>query len=268
MPSVFISYAREDLKRIRKLQQGLFKNGVSVWRDEDNLRGGQNWPEALGKAIDETQFFLLAWSKYAADSEPVKNEWNTAIALNKTIIPCLLDRTQLPHSLAAKQWIDAQDLDKAVIALTNSMQGKDFSKGSIGYRGPSKSLIEKWQIWVVLAVLLLIAIALAVSIPNNIGPQKPSPHAEKGLSENPPMDQALQGTIYDGKAPLQGVQVWLSGFGRETVTNEQGHFSFQVQAAKHSSIEINAYKSGYRLHREFATLGTSNLRFQMTKEHQ
>jgi hypothetical protein len=65
MPSVFISYAREDLKRIRILQEGLSKNGVTVWRDEDDLRGGQNWPEALGDAIAESEVAPVGWTEYS-----------------------------------------------------------------------------------------------------------------------------------------------------------------------------------------------------------
>lgn len=106
----------------------------AVWRDEDNLRGGQNWPEALGKAIDESQFFLLAWSKHAADSEPVKNEWNTAVALNKTIIPYLLDQTQLPHSLASKHLVDAKNLGSAITAITSSIHGGHVMENLMPFR--------------------------------------------------------------------------------------------------------------------------------------
>lgn len=53
MPSVFVSYAREDLKGITRLLEGLSKNGISAWRDEDDHRGGQNWPEVFGDAMGQ-----------------------------------------------------------------------------------------------------------------------------------------------------------------------------------------------------------------------
>ena len=46
MPSVFVSYARDDLDVVQQLAQGLMERGVSVWRDQDSLYAGQKWPKA------------------------------------------------------------------------------------------------------------------------------------------------------------------------------------------------------------------------------
>jgi hypothetical protein len=53
----------------------------------------------LGEAIADQDVFLLAWSKNSAASHFVEFEWCTAIALKKTIVPCLLDETPLASSL-------------------------------------------------------------------------------------------------------------------------------------------------------------------------
>ena len=95
MPSVFLSYARADLEIVQQLEQGLIQNNVSVWRDQEKIRGGQKWPKVLGEKIASNDYFLLAWSKHALDSHFVEFEWCTAVALKKTIIPCLLDNTPL-----------------------------------------------------------------------------------------------------------------------------------------------------------------------------
>jgi hypothetical protein len=78
---------------------------ISIWRDQGKIYGGQKWPIVLGEAIADQDILLLAWSKYAAASHFVEFEWCTAIALKKTIIPCLLDSTAMPPSLAATQGI-------------------------------------------------------------------------------------------------------------------------------------------------------------------
>ena len=108
MAQVFLSYARRDLPTLQPLLQDLVAHGITVWRDQDNLYGGQHWPKAIGEAIAAHDVLLLAWSQEAAASHFVEFEWNTALALQKSILPCLLDQTPLPPALRAINSIDAR----------------------------------------------------------------------------------------------------------------------------------------------------------------
>ncbi len=78
--------------------------------------------KAIGEAIAATDFFLLFWSKSAADSHFVEFEWNTAVALRKTIIPCLLDDTPLPPLLRGTHSINVLNLQEAMPRLLSSLQ--------------------------------------------------------------------------------------------------------------------------------------------------
>ena len=123
MPSVFLSYSRDDLSLIEQLEARLkTHSGISIWRDQEKIYGGQKWPKVkvLGEAIADQGVVLLAWSKHSAASHFVEFEWTTAIALKKTIIPCLLDSTTLPPSLAAINAISVDDLPQIVTALTGA----------------------------------------------------------------------------------------------------------------------------------------------------
>ncbi|MDR4474690.1 MAG: toll/interleukin-1 receptor domain-containing protein [Nitrospira sp.] len=114
MPSIFLSYSRTDLSLIEQLERHLKSSPeISIWRDQDKLYGGQKWPKILGEAIAQQDVFLLAWSKHSATSHFVEFEWTTAIALKKTIIPCLLDSTPLPVALRATHAITAYNPDEA-----------------------------------------------------------------------------------------------------------------------------------------------------------
>ena len=129
MPSVFLSYARTDLPLIEQLERLLNKvPEISVWRDQEKIYGGQKWPKVLGEKIGEQDLFLLAWSKAAADSHFVEFEWNTAIALKKTIIPCLLDSTTLPPSLVATHGIPVSDIPRIIAALTAAVHAADAGR--------------------------------------------------------------------------------------------------------------------------------------------
>lgn len=121
MPSVFLSYSREDLSRIEELEAQLKTHpDISIWRDQEKIYGGQKWPKVLGEAIADQDVFLLAWSKHAAASHFVEFEWCTALALKKTVILYLLDRTTLPPSLASTQGILVGDILRLVASLANA----------------------------------------------------------------------------------------------------------------------------------------------------
>lgn len=52
MPSVFLSYSRDDLLRIKQLEAQLTAHHeISIWRDQDKIYGEQKWPKVLGDAI-------------------------------------------------------------------------------------------------------------------------------------------------------------------------------------------------------------------------
>jgi hypothetical protein len=114
MASIFLSYSREDLPLVQQLERGLTAEGVFIWRDQEQIYGGAQWPKRLGEAISAQDVFLLVWSKQAALSYYVEFEWCTAIALKKRIIPCCLDDTPLPASLKTFHGSDARQLSKAI----------------------------------------------------------------------------------------------------------------------------------------------------------
>jgi len=128
MSGVFLSYSREDSKIIQQLEQALVGNGVSVWRDQEKIYGGEKWPKVLGEAIADRDVFLLAWSKYSSISHFVEFEWTTAIALKKTIVPCLLDTTPLPPSLTAIHGVPIDHLPELVAALTAAVPLEDVGR--------------------------------------------------------------------------------------------------------------------------------------------
>ena len=128
MPKVFMSYAREDLRAIRKLDPILIVNYCIVWRDETSLFGGQHWPKAIGEAIQTSDFMLLVWSKNTERSKMVEFEWNTAIALGKDVIPCLIDETPLPPTLTSINGILLDDFARDFPKYLKSVSEGVFSE--------------------------------------------------------------------------------------------------------------------------------------------
>lgn len=116
-PGVFISYARKDLQSAQNLEKIFQAEGIRVWRDQESIYAGEQWPKAIGQAIEKESIFLLLWSKHSTESHFVEFEWNTALALKKTIVPVLLDNTPLPAALRAINGVFFEDTGNTIKKL-------------------------------------------------------------------------------------------------------------------------------------------------------
>lgn len=116
-PGVFISYSRKDLQSAQNLGKIFQAEGLRVWCDQESIYAGEQWPKAIGQAIENESIFLLLWSKHSAESHFVEFEWNTALALKKTIVPVLLDNTPLPAALRAINGVFFEDTGNAIKKL-------------------------------------------------------------------------------------------------------------------------------------------------------
>jgi hypothetical protein len=121
MTRVFLSYARDDLQVVQRLEQDLVAHGLTVWRDQDSIYGGQQWPKAIGEAIATHDWVVLVWSQHAARSHFVELEWNIALALQTPVIPCCLDQTPFPPALSSTTGIDLRVLPEALPRLLQAL---------------------------------------------------------------------------------------------------------------------------------------------------
>lgn len=322
MPTVFLSYSREDLPLIEQLEVQLKSHPeISIWRDQEKIYGGQKWPKVLGEAIADQDVFLLAWSKNSAVSHFVEFEWCTAIALKKTIVPCLLDDTPLASSLRTYHGYRLDDSTglikslrgaplgdvqrrepvirglnnitateekavlkqaKAIFAQQQLTAGRDIYQagGDIHiHHEPDppvapekpKPLVEKWQAWVGLLVGILTAITLVIQLfPHKISTAPPRPAtdtADPSLNKPTIQTLVLGGSIRDEhRDPLSGVQVSLPQFDLNTMTDQNGHYRFEVLALEQETVALLAQKSGYETYEADLTLGNPAHDFTMRKK--
>src|SRR5690242_4265381 len=95
--SVFISYSVQDLAAAVQLETILRSASVDVWRDARSIE--VDWSREISAALAGARVVLLVWSVSSAGSLWVQHEWVTARALEKPIVPVLLDDTVLPAPL-------------------------------------------------------------------------------------------------------------------------------------------------------------------------
>jgi hypothetical protein len=123
-PSVFISYARSDVDKVRELSARLKEDGFTPWLDEEELLPGQEWRSAIFDAMRRSDYILVCLSRNSTATPD-----NRASSLNREIrfaldiadeksptdfvlIPVRLDNeTDVPLPLARYQWINLFEPD-------------------------------------------------------------------------------------------------------------------------------------------------------------
>jgi len=78
---VFASYAREDSPIVEACKAAYRALGIHLFVDKDDLLSGQSWREVIRRSISNHDLFQLFWSKHAADSSEVANEWHLALEI-------------------------------------------------------------------------------------------------------------------------------------------------------------------------------------------
>lgn len=155
MSGVFISYSRKDGRIATSVEQGLKELGIQVWRDQEAIYAGEKWPKAIGEAIAGNEILLLLWSDQSKDSHFVEFEWNTALALKKSIIPVFIQDIPLPAALSALNGFAVKDFEnkkKTLPGLLGKPEKTDEKHtksvldtlSSIEHRDPAK-VIEQFK---------------------------------------------------------------------------------------------------------------------------
>ncbi len=127
-PLVFLAYAQEDRAQVKRLFHDLKKANFDAWLDCERLLPGQNWPRAIEKAIELSDFVIGCFS---SNSVSKRGHFQTELAFALDVakrfprdevffIPVRLDDCQLPrHISGAIHYMDLfPDWTRGVQKLT------------------------------------------------------------------------------------------------------------------------------------------------------
>jgi hypothetical protein len=104
--STFISYSTENRSTANRIEQDLVGSGLGAWIDHSEIRVGNPLVDAIQQGLEQCACVALLWSRPASESRYVKLEWQAAIQIDKPIIPCRLDDTELPLLLRSILYCD------------------------------------------------------------------------------------------------------------------------------------------------------------------
>ncbi|MBV9833749.1 MAG: toll/interleukin-1 receptor domain-containing protein [Alphaproteobacteria bacterium] len=122
---IFVSYAREDEARVRKLVQALEAQGWRVFWDRD-IPAGQSFVSHIQSRLDSAAAVIVAWSRHSVESEFVYSEASRARG-RKTLVPVLIDRVAPPlgldvvHAADLVDWIAGKGASGLPATLTGPL---------------------------------------------------------------------------------------------------------------------------------------------------
>lgn len=108
---IFISYCTQNDEKANMLLACLEELGMRCWIAPRNIAGGDTWPVAITKALQNCRIMVIVYSSASQDSVYVVNEATIALKLNKYIVPIRIEDVPVQKSLelllASCQWKDA-----------------------------------------------------------------------------------------------------------------------------------------------------------------
>ena len=110
MADVFISYSRRDAEYVQALVAAVEQRGKHVWVDTEGIRDGEVFPDALLRAIESSDAFVLVISPDSVTSSFCATEVAHAESLNKRIVPLAhrpVDDSAIPEGVRVRNWIPA-----------------------------------------------------------------------------------------------------------------------------------------------------------------
>jgi TIR domain len=100
MINLFLLHAPEDTACAQTLRTSLESQGYHLWRKPHSLQANTlREPRTTEGALLGSTVVLLLWSRNAAHSDEVTRQIPLILDLKKTILPLLLDQTELPVAL-------------------------------------------------------------------------------------------------------------------------------------------------------------------------
>ena len=135
---VFLAYAQEDRPLVKKLYDALHQAGFEPWMDVMKLMPGQNWPQAIQRAIEVSDFILLNFSRRSV-SKRGHFQCELRMALDTAqrmpledifLVPVRLTDCEVPVEVArTTQYIDLfPDFETGVNALTRMMTSQALKR--------------------------------------------------------------------------------------------------------------------------------------------
>jgi len=224
--SVFISHSSRDRKIAETLCHALETRGIGCWISSRDIAPGQNFQEAIVKALRSCRAMLMVFTANANNSDEIKKELALASQNHLAVIPVRVEDVvptdAFAYEFATRQWVDVfKDWDASIERLTAHVQATLSAGGApVAAPPPPKAAPRRWPLAAAAIVALVVVVgggfAWMAKRPTAVAPAPPAAAA--------PAPAAAQ----TGALDLTGK--WISGrLANPYAENEASvlHFEFE-----------------------------------------
>ena len=157
----FISYATADRKQALAVCNALEKRGTPCWISCRDVAPGENYQEAIVRAIRDARAVVLVFSKAANTSDEIKKELSLASRYRVPILALRTDDVEpsdaFAYELSTRQWIEALGgWEKAIDSLSAQLAQTSPARPGDTEPPPQSWSRQPLLIAVVAGVLLLV----------------------------------------------------------------------------------------------------------------
>jgi len=132
MADIFLSYSRQNSDFVTRLSDALAAHGKDVWLDLHTIADGEVFPDAIRRAIEESEAFVFVISPASLSSAYCGHEVDHAASLGKRIVPLIYEVVpddEIPTAIAERNWIPFVDerefersVDRLVVAVDTDLE--------------------------------------------------------------------------------------------------------------------------------------------------
>lgn len=138
---VFISYSSRNGRIAQAIRSHLESLDVTCWMAPESLMPGEQWAEAISRAIPESRLMVLLWSVESMQSEQVINELTLADRSGVMILPFRVDDIEpegaFKYYLYKTHWLDAFDDWKQKLDLLGERVVHNLGESSASISTPA-----------------------------------------------------------------------------------------------------------------------------------
>ena len=136
---IFISYSSKDQKIAETIYQALEARGLDCWIASRDVLAGENFQEAIVRALRSAKVMLLVFTSNANNSDEIKKELVLAGRHSVTVVPVRVEdvvpNDAFTYELATRQWIDLFKDWERQIELLASRLGQILQTANLGEGG-------------------------------------------------------------------------------------------------------------------------------------
>ena len=125
-PQVFISYATADRKEALSVCKAIERRGAKCWISTRDVPPGENYQEAIVRALRSSRAMVLVFSDAANNSDEIKKELSLASRYHVPVMALRIEDVEpsdaFAYELSTRQWIDAfSGWDRSIDSLVHRL---------------------------------------------------------------------------------------------------------------------------------------------------